>query len=200
MMLEGLTALLTLDSRLQVVGTASTISSMQQQLASWSPDVLLVDYLLPDGVIADHLEGVRQVCPTAAVLVLSGTPTSSVTERVLLAGADGIVGKGIDTDELSNAIVTVASGGVIFPATIVRDLARQDLSRPGATLTERERDVLQLLTVPNSASEIAQKLELSPHTVRSHIRAILTKLDANSQLEAVLVALRHGLVDLSDRK
>ncbi len=94
---------------------------------------------------------------------------------------------------LVRAIHTVAAGGSVFPTTLLEEVLNRDKS--GATpLTEKEMEVLQLLATGRPAAEIAEQLFVSIHTARNHIRSILSKLEARSQLEAVVLAVRSGLV------
>ena len=105
--------------------------------------------------------------------------------------------KGLGTEELADAVVAVANGSSVFPAAAVRRLRSGDADRLPVPITDREIEVLGMLADMYAPAEIGRELGISLHTVRNHIRSILSKLQARSQLEAVVVGLRRGLIELA---
>jgi DNA-binding NarL/FixJ family response regulator len=198
MVARGLQAALVEEPDLEVIALASTVVDGVNRFSQLRPDVVVMDYRLPDGEGTEATRQIREVDDDAPVLLLTGADDPSVVSAALDAGCSGFVSKDRGVDELASAIRAVARGAAVFPAGL---LARA-LSAPstpasvGGDLTGREREVLTLLAAGNSTEEIGGQLFLSLHTVRNHVRNILTKLHARTKLEAVVVAARAGIVDL----
>ena len=197
MVREGLVAVLNADSRIEVIGTASCVADFRAQFPNWEIDVLITDYELPDGTGIDVANSVA-TGTSVPVLLLSGQSRSRLVEEAVQAGCSGFLSKGVPSSDLADAIVTIANGATVFSPDVLRALASKDRTDVGATLTEREMQTLQLLAEAKTAAEIADQLFVSHHTVRNHIRSILAKLGARSQLDAVVVAVKAGLVRIAD--
>jgi DNA-binding NarL/FixJ family response regulator len=198
MVARGLEAALTDEADLEVVGIAGSVDEGVLRFGQLEPDVVVMDYRLPDGDGAEATRRIRAHDADATVLLLTGADDPGVVSAALDAGCSGFVSKGRDVEELASAIRAVSRGAAVFPA----DLLARALSpavetrQTGADLTAREREVLAMLADGCSTEEIGTTLFLSLHTVRNHVRNILTKLHARTKLEAVVVAARAGLVDL----
>lgn len=104
--------------------------------------------------------------------------------------------KGKGSRELVSAVRAIAGGAAVFPVELLANASRRVANRPGNDLTSREVHVLELLAKARTTTEIANELSLSQHTVRNHLRQVLTKLQARNQLEAVVIAIREGLVTI----
>jgi DNA-binding NarL/FixJ family response regulator len=198
MVARGLEAALADADDLDVVALAGTANESVTRFEQLSPDVVVMDYRLPDGHGTDATRRIRALEPDAAVLLLTGADDPSVVSAALDAGCSGFVSKESPVEDLADAIRGVARGAAVFPAGL---LARALSPAPrgpsvGADLTAREREVLILLADGCSTEDIGSRLFLSLHTVRNHVRNILTKLQARTKLEAVVVAARAGIVDL----
>jgi DNA-binding NarL/FixJ family response regulator len=198
MVARGLEAALAGEGDLDVVGIAGSVDEGVRRFGQLAPDVVVMDYRLPDGDGTDATRRIRGLDADATVLLLTGADDPSVVSAALEAGCSGFVSKGRDVEELASAIRAVSRGAAVFPADL---LARAlgpatDLQQPGADLTAREREVLAMLADGCSTEEIGSTLFLSLHTVRNHVRNILSKLHARTKLEAVVIAARAGLVDL----
>jgi DNA-binding NarL/FixJ family response regulator len=194
MMREGLTLGLRRRDDIDVVGSGRSIADFRQSFEDWDPDVVIADYQLPDGTGLEIIKLVREFSASCHVIIVTGLERTGLLHDVISAGGEGLLNKSVTIAELADAIVAVANGSTAFPSDALRDWARRDLSDVGATLTPREREVLALLAQAKSTAAIASELTVSGHTVRNHIRAILTKLQATTQLEAVVTAQREGLV------
>ena len=194
MMREGLVLGLEGHDDITVVGSGRTIADYRSSMASWSPTVVVTDYLLPDGHGLEIGRLNSSTRPPVPTILITGLERSSLIHDALAAGCQGLLSKTVTIAALADAVLTVANGGTAFPADELLGLAQRDLSQVGATLTPREREVLELLAEAASAETIAETLVVSINTVRNHIRSILTKLHASSQLEAVITAQRAGLV------
>jgi DNA-binding NarL/FixJ family response regulator len=202
MVARGIEAALGEEDDLEVVGIAGTVEDGVLRFRQLDPDVVVMDYRLPDGAGTDAARRIRTLDEEAAVLLLTGADDPSIVSAALDCGCSGFVSKDRDVDELASAIRAVARGAAVFPADLLsRALsAGTERSTVGADLTSREREVLTMLADGSSTEEIGSNLFLSLHTVRNHVRNILTKLHARTKLEAVVIAARAGLVDLRPEK
>ena len=192
---DALELTLSADHRLTVVGTVGTVEAAIELVAGEPPDVVLMDIHLPGVDGLDGIHEVLRIAPTTRVIVLSADEAVDVIATAVAAGAAGYIPKTAPLRDIVAGIVRVHGGGVLFaPETLVRVSAHLRQPRTGGDLTPREREVLQLLAEGIATEGIAQRLVVSSHTVRNHIRSILAKLDAHSRLEAVAIAVREQLV------
>ncbi|MEM7286797.1 MAG: response regulator transcription factor [Actinomycetota bacterium] len=154
----------------------------------------LADWNLKDGTGADVAAIAAETHPDCPVLVISGIPDDRIIGAAIGASCSGFVSKGSSVAELAGVIRAVAAGAAVFPAEWLGGLGRTESEHE--PLTERELEVLGCLADALTVDEIAEELYLSIHTVRNHVRSIRTKLHARSQLEAVVVAARSGLLSV----
>ena len=135
-----------------------------------------------------------------SIVVLTATTADHVLVAAIEGGASGFVSKTRGLDEVTNAVRAAAAGeSVISPELLARLLPRLHRRQPEARdkLTEREREVLELLAEGLSNAAIAERLVVSVHTVRNHVANLSTKLGAHSKLEALSIAVREGLLPRS---
>jgi DNA-binding NarL/FixJ family response regulator len=196
MVLDGLEAMLSTDDRLEVVGRSSSVDEFRRLLPSWRPDVVVTDYQLLDGDGVDVTEITASTVPDCAVLMISGHDNDTIVSRAVQAGCSGFLAKGMAATDLADAVVAVSRGATVFPAASLRVGSDADLTAIGETLTPRELEVLQRLADALTVAEIASEFFVSEHTVRNHVRSILSKLHARSQLQAVVTALQAGLIEI----
>jgi len=203
LMVEGLSSLLSEVAELKVIGTAGTVREAVEAARLLEPQVVLMDFRLPDGTGADAAERIRQEHPETAVLFLSADVSDDAMMRAVDAGACGYVSKAASAEELTNAIVRAGEGEFLLPAaTMSRLLARQRETRRTQAqhdrlqeeLTVREREVLRMMAAGLDNYAIADKLGIGYGTVRSHVRGVLEKLGARSRLQAVALARESGLI------
>lgn len=193
LLLESIALGLASSTEIEVVGTFTNLSDLEA-----AADVLEIDVLVADLELGPRL-GTEVVGETtrrldARVLLMSGTGDVRGVTAALDAGCSGFISKGRSLQEVIAAVLTVGRGGAVFPNDILAQVMDSGLTRVGASLTDRESDVLALLASGRNATEIAEQLFLSLNTSRNHIASILSKLGARSQLEAVVLAARAGLV------
>ena len=202
MVARGIEAALAEEIDLEVVGIAGTVDDGVLRFRQLTPDVVVMDFRLPDGQGTDATRQIREIDAEAAVLLLTGADDPSVVAAALDAGCSGFVSKDRDVADLASAIRAVARGAAVFPAGLLsRALSpNAEAAGTGSDLTAREREVLTMLADGSSTEEIGSALFLSLHTVRNHVRNILTKLHARTKLEAVVIAARAGLVDLTPER
>jgi DNA-binding NarL/FixJ family response regulator len=198
---ESLTRALNAESDLVVVGTAESGTRALEAVRELRPDVVVMDYRLPDGTGAEATARIKAELPATDVVMLTGAASGASLADALEAGCSGFVAKEGRFEELVHTIRAVVAGEVRVPQRLVEELAAHLRPRSaglGADLTRREREVLSLLAVGSSTSQMVDALTVSIHTVRNHIRNILTKLNARSRLEAVAIAIRIGILDSED--
>jgi DNA-binding NarL/FixJ family response regulator len=150
----------------------------------YEPDVALVDLFLAGESGADVCESIRKVSPSTRVLLISGAGRMSPA-AARAAGASGFVSKDLDAAEVTRAVRMVGMGMSVFEPTA---------SQPAPPISEREREVLELIAAGATNREIAARLFLSPHTVKEHTSALYRKLEARNRAEAVQRAQRVGLL------
>jgi len=192
---EGLRMFLVRDPDLEVVGEALDGAEALQQARQLRPDVVVMDLLMPvmDGITATR--AIRRELPETEVLALTSVLESASVVDAIRAGAIGYLLKDTQAAELRKAIKAAAAGQVqLSPqasAHLLGAIRTPELPEP---LTPREMDVLRLLAQGQSNKEIARALHLVEETVKSHVRHILAKLGVQSRTQAVLAAIRLGIV------
>ena len=201
MVAESLASALTERAGIEVVATASTAAEGLDKALAYRPDVVLMDYRLPDenGVVASKRLLARM--PELKIAMITSFPNEEVIIGAVEAGCVGFVPKDQPVDEVARAIVAAVRGeAVISPSVLARVLPRlRRRGGPSEGLSPRELDVLRLLAEGLGNDAIAAQLSLTRNTVRNHAQRILTKLGAHSRLEAVAVAARQGLVTFPGR-
>ena len=153
-------------------------------LPTLRPDVALVDLFLAGESGADVCDSIRKASPGTRVLLISGAGRMSPA-AARAAGASGFVSKDWEAREVARAVRMVGSGMTVFEPTA---------HQPAPLLTEREREVLDLIAAGSTNREIAEQLFLSPHTVKEHTSAVYRKLEARNRAEAGQRAQRVGLL------
>lgn len=193
LLLESIALGLATKDDIEVVGTFTSLADLEAAADDLDIDVLVADLELGPR-LGTEVVGDTTRRLDARVLLMSGTGDVRGVTAALDAGCSGFISKGRSLREVIAAVMTVGRGGAVFPNDILAQVMDSGLTRIGATLTGREADVLALLASGKNATEIADELFLSLNTSRNHIAAILHKLGARSQLEAVVLAARAGLV------
>lgn len=196
----GLAALIRTMPGLEVVGEAADGAAAVTETLLLRPDVVLMDVRM-DGV--DGVEATRRLrvaAPEVAVLVLTMYDDDATVFTAMRAGARGYLLKGAAQEEIRSAVLAVAAGQAVFgPSVATRVLALLDGPPPSTaevafpTLTDRERDVLDLLAAGRRTSVIAETLFLSPKTVSNHLTTIFAKLEVADRAAAIVRAREGGL-------
>ncbi len=196
MVRRGLATFLKVFDDLELVGEASGGQEAIRLCDRLRPDVVLMDMVMPDmdGVVATH--SIRRQFSSVQVVALTSFKDETIVQNALQAGAIGYLLKDVSADELAKAIRAAAAGRSILSPDVAEVLvqAAGQPPKPGLNLTERERAVLILMVEGLNNTQIAEKLGVSPSTIKSHVSNILDKLDVSSRTEAVTLALRNGLV------
>ena len=202
---QALAFLLEAEPELVVVAQAGTIAEAREAIErSEGVDIAVVDLALPDG---DGVDLIRELSDNANVttLVLSASVDRTEFARAIEAGAAGILHKTDAVKEIVSAVRRLRAGEVLLSPNEVIEMLRianhkrqkdHEIMMSFESLTARERQILEALAEGLDSKEIAQKLHITIETERSHMVNILNKLDAHSRLQALILAARHGLVEI----
>jgi len=190
---EGLAALIDRRPDMTVVAEATNGEQALAEFLEHRPDVALVDLRMPDMDGADAIAAIREKAPGARVIVLTTYDDDEDIQRSLRAGAKAYMLKDAPRDELIDCIKAVHAGRTLISPAIATKLAE---SMGAPTLTPRELQVLALVADGKSNREIANLLFITEGTVKSHLSAMLGKLDAADRTQAVTIALKRGLLRL----
>ena len=194
------------EPEFEVVGQAGTLTEARRVLRRVEVDMAVVDLSLPDGQGTELIEELgEEAGPNLAVLVLTASVDRADHARAVEAGAAGVLHKSAEVDEIIDAARGLAAGDSLLSHGEITDLLRLavrdrehelQIKEAVERLTKREMEVLQALSEGLSNKEIAGLMHISVETERSHMMNILTKLGARSRLQALVVAARHGIVDI----
>jgi len=206
---DALKMMFEFEENFDCVGSADSLAGGLALVASTKPDVLLLDVALEDGDGLDLIPKLRQAGLETKVVVLTGKPDESVLMRAVEMGVEGFITKGCTLPELLTSIEKVAQGEIVMPSELLVRLLRrfgrermiferneQLLER----LTPREHEILASLARGKSGDEIAVELNITPLTVRTHIRNMMAKLGVHSRLGAVTFALNQGLINIPSQQ
>jgi DNA-binding NarL/FixJ family response regulator len=196
---EGLAMLLGSVDGIEVVGTAANGAEAVEAAVRLRPDVVVMDVQMPQ---LNGVEATRRLtteAPGVGVVVLTMSEDDGTVFAAVRAGARGYLVKGAEQEEIVRAITTVASGGVVFGATLALRIAEFFAAGPPTPttafpqLTAREREILELLAAGRSNGQIASALFLSPKTVRNNVSNVFAKLQVADRAEAIVRAREAGL-------
>lgn len=197
---DGVVTAFSGEDDLEVVGEAEDVASAIRVVDELGPDVVLMDLNLPDSSGIEATRTLMVAHPDLRVLVMTMSTEDDAVVAAMRAGARGFVVKGAGRRELVESVRAVAGGGAVFSREVADRLTGYfaGLSAvPGREafpqLSEREREVLELLAAGHDNRGIARRLFLSDKTVRNYVSNLLTKLDVESRSEAVLRARNAGL-------
>ena len=200
---EGLAHVLAGAPDIEVVASVGDPAAALTQAAGYQPDAIIIDPWTPQMGGVDTVVRLHAACPAASLLVLTAMDAETDFLAALRAGAQAYLLKNSTSQELLLALQQVNQGGVVLgpwlTARLAAEYARlagrlQDLDATNAvSLSGREREILQWVARGYSNKEIGVKLELSPHTVKAHLRSILDKLGLRRRSEAAAWAARHDL-------
>ena len=192
---SALRALLDAQEDLEVAGEASDIAAGRQAVADCSPDVLVLDVNLPDGLGVDAVAGLREDHPGTQIVLLTMERDIGLARRALDDGALGYLFKDAAHLELVEAVRAAASGERYLPGAVSAGLSRDPEEGEAQALSPRETDVLRLMALGHTNREIGEQLELSVRTVETHRAHIQQKLGLTTRPELTRYALENNLID-----
>jgi two-component system response regulator NreC len=190
---EGLRLSLSRAPHIRVIGEAADGETAVALVERRKPNVVIMDVRMPG---MDGLQATKEIMkqtPETAVLIFTAFSERALLDRALESGAKGYILKEAPHDDLLRAIDRIGNGGeYVDPALTPALISGKDQTD---MLTPREREILQLLADGMSNADAAAKLFISQETVKSHVRHILTKLEADTRTQAVAIALRESIID-----
>jgi NarL family two-component system response regulator LiaR len=197
---QGIRALLDAEGGFQVVGEAGSGGEAALLAADLAPDVVLMDLVMPemDGVMATRL--IKQNSPRSQVIVLTSYHEDEHIYPAIRAGALSYLLKSVGLDELVGAVRKAARGEATLHPHVAARLAQELHGAPAGTrwlydtLSEREREVLNLIATGLTNAQIAERLVISERTVKSHVNNILSKLQVADRTQAAIFAWREGVI------
>lgn len=196
---EGIRALLMTTADITCVGEAASGQEALEQIEELHPDVVLMDINMPGLTGVEATERILALRPQTAILMVTMLEDDTSVYGALRAGARGYILKGANHEDLLEAIRAAAQGKALYSGQIASRITGffQNSDHVGVTasfpeLTEREREVLDLIARGRSNSDIAEALVISPNTVRNHITSIFDKLGVSDRAEAIVKAREAG--------
>lgn len=202
---EGLAALLSLRTEVQIVGTASNGEEAYSFVKQNQPDIILMDIRMPGMNGVDGTKIIKTHFPEIKVLMLTTFNDSELIFSALEEGASGYLLKDMSTDTIVQAMMTVQSGGIVLPPEStnlmlkemkkIKDITAIEERVPTSLkqLTSREMDVLKNLGYGHSNIEIANKLFITEGTAKNHVSNVINKLELRDRTQAAIFAVRYGV-------
>ena len=198
---EGLVAIIRSEPGVDVVGQAGSVREAVDIVNSLKPDVVLMDFSLPDGTGADATRQIMEMCPDCKIIFLTMSEQDENLFTAIRSGAKGYLLKNMHPTKLVASIKSVYEGEsalsrsmtVLLMDELARSKAPEHKGDP--TLTRRELEILRELASGFSNSEIADHLFIAENTVKYHVHSILGKLGLSDRKEAAEYARKHGLIE-----
>lgn len=173
---------------IECVGTVNSVVDATAQVNSWPPDVVILDWQMPDTDGVEGIGRIKAIDPSIAVILISGHAAPGLERLAASAGAAAVLPKESSIADIVSAVRRCASGEILTSAKSA------DAGGSQVSLTQRETEILWLLARGKDAPHIASELFLSVHTVRSYVKELRRKFSAGSQLEVVANARQQGLL------
>jgi DNA-binding NarL/FixJ family response regulator len=190
---EGIAAIITAQADMDLVGQAATAHDGVRQYKQFKPDITLMDVRLPDMNGIDALIAIRTEFVNARVIMLSTAQGDVEIQRAIEAGARGFLLKSMPPKEIVAAVRQVHAGKRCVPPEVAAHLAE---FLADDSLTAREVEILRLIAAGNRNRDVADSLSISEDTVKVHVKHAMEKLGANDRTEAVVIAVRRGIIYL----
>lgn len=197
---QGLRRAFERDAEFEVVGEAGTLAEANKLLGLLTPQVVIFDVRLPDGSGLDAARRARSQFPDLGIVILTMYAGDEQLFDALEAGASAFVPKNAPADDVVAAARHAASSPRAFTANDLADAMKRKLSPSGPQLSPREREVLQLLADGMGVAQISRQLYISESTTKTHISKLYDKLGAGNRAQALMSALKLGLLKQSEDK
>ena len=195
---KGLAMVLRLEPDIEVIGEAENGRVGLEAAKSLLPDIVLVDLIMPEMDGQEMALALRKSNPRIKIMMLTGTAVDDRVFDLVAAGIEGYVLKQIEPSELVRAIHAVVHGEAYLHPDVMKKIVGKMQPQPSTSiaLTPREVEILEYMATPNTYKQIAGQLNLSEETIRSHAKNILEKMKQPNRAQAVLAAMRIGLIKL----
>jgi DNA-binding NarL/FixJ family response regulator len=191
---QGLRRAFERDPDFEVVGEAGSVAEGVALATRLRPGVVVTDVRLPDGSGLDATRQIRKALPESGIVVLTMYAGDEQLFGALEAGASAFVAKDAPADDVVAAAKHAASSPTSFTATDLANAMRRRMTPSGPQLSPREREVLQLLADGLAVAQIARRLYISESTAKTHISKLYEKLGAGNRAQALMTAMRLGLI------
>jgi len=198
----GLKSLLARNKHIKIVGESSNTEELLKKVHDLQPDVVLLDYKNSHHFNLEDIKEVKTISPSSKLLIISSDDDKNNIFKVIEYGINSFLTKECSQEEIINAIVATAKNEKFFCNKILdiilaKHLSKEDDDCAPTELTVRELEIVGLITEGHSTKDIAEELCLSTHTVYTHRKNVMRKLNVNSASELILYAINTGLVRTS---
>jgi DNA-binding NarL/FixJ family response regulator len=190
---DGVAALIAGQSDMELVAQASSGREGIEQFRKHAPDITLMDLQMPEATGIDALIAIREGAPEARIIVLTTYSGDVQVMRALKAGARAYLLKNLLHKELLATIRTVHAGQKTMSPAVAAEIASYSIDD---ALTSREIDVLRQIAAGHANKEIAARLSITEETVKSRVKSIMMKLQANDRTHAAMIGLKRGIIEL----
>lgn len=194
---EGIKTILENSPKVNGVEVLDTSKSLKSQIDRNKQNLVVLDYALFQGELAKEVEEAVPANPSINFLVISDNDDAHRVRRFINAGIKGFLTKGCSVEEIQTALKLIEDGGKFYCQSVIEIIADEN-HKADLELSEREMEIIQHITQGQSSSQIADKLNISLHTVNSHRKNILKKLGLKSPTELIIYAVKQGWVDLNN--
>lgn len=191
---EGLIRVLERSPEFTVVGHATGVAAAAEALTDLHPDVVIIESRLPDGNGVDLARTTRQLNPDLGIVILTRFVGDEHLFEALDAGASAFVPKNASAEDILSAVRHAAASPRAFTAADLAEAMKRRLAPAGPQISPREREVLQLLADGLGVAQISKQLFISESTTKTHISKLYEKLGAGNRAQAIMSALRQGLI------
>jgi two-component system, NarL family, response regulator DegU len=195
---DGLRSALSTSDEVEVVGEAASGEEAVRMVKELCPEVVFMDVRLPGITGIEATKQVLSLAPDTKIILFTVEESRAALADAMRAGVSGYLLKDVSASELIQAGKLALEGKAVIHPTLTRafiEEAQYVDTRPNTPLSRRESEILQMVAYGATTKEVAHKLGISPHTVKTHLERIFEKLGANDRAQAVAIALRKGLVD-----
>jgi DNA-binding NarL/FixJ family response regulator len=179
----------------EVVARATDGATALAAIEALSPTVAVLDLVMPGLAGIEVARLAHERCPGTATILYTGPGQRELLAEAVDAGLRGFTRKEATAEEFLRAVELAAAGATYVDPELVPTLLRGSVTRPTIPLSPREREILRLLADGKTNDEIGKVLHISPHTVRTHLRRAMKKLEADNRTQAVAIALRESFID-----